>query len=496
MLPFSETGATGRHHEPVHRPMELHQRVVRAGSGLLLAAAAAGTGWAAAHDGAEKLTDRIDFGVGADASPSDDFAKLYDLAMDGFAVLGGAALVKVGGRQVRIALDPKQQALEKMAYHGRRGGSLKKAAAASALPVIAASMFGYSADIGDAVGGSQVDAVNALTHDFSPDTTILSNSGKPELATTPILANSVVAQLATQKATGTYGVDIIPMRYSWDSAIREKDAKNASSDAAPKILSAVMSFPTEVAGVKDADEKCQEIPVNAAVALGHVGDKFSMAGSTFTIKGTLNNSGPNVIPVAMTNDSYARCFASNPDQPYNLVALRGDKTEVNRFLSDSGVLKSATASQRVRQSTLGDFIHETDRTSKNNSNGIILIFAGAVGLAAAGMLAYKTKADFANNRAVNSMLSAGGMSNKDITRISTIRTGREALLSSLYAMPVVAGIDYVTALGTPGAANVAPNVATFLAVLGFSKVVGRIATTTIAPSEMHKLTPSQRGTQS
>lgn len=486
--------ASGRH-TALNQPntLSLQERAARLTAGSALAVTAGLGVWSVANDTVDALKNRISFGIDSDAAPSDDFANLYDAAISGAAIIGATALVKTGGRQIRIGLSPRQQALAKIAYEGRSGGRVKKAAAASALPVIAASLIGYAGDIGNAVGGAQADAVGALVKGFPGDTIILSNSGAPELATTPILPTSVVEKLATQKKNGKYSVDVIPIRYSWDSAIREKDKKNASAAEAPKILSAVMSFPPEITGLRNADTQCKNIPVNAAAALGNIGDKFSMAGSTFTIAGSLTNSGPNVIPIAMNNDSYARCFGGNPDQPYNLVALRGDTTEVNRFLADSKVLNANSTTQHVKKSTLDDFIHETDRTSKNNANGIILIFAGAVSLAMAGMLAYKTKADFANNRTVNSMLSAGGMSNRDITRISTLRASREATLASLYAMPIVTGVDYLTAIGTPGAVNVAPNVGTFLTVLGVTKVIGRIATSAIAPIEMRKLTPTQRG---
>ncbi len=480
---------------PAH-PMSMRERVVRGAAGSMLTLTAALGMYQATKHSAEILSDRLKFNIDDEATPSDDFAELYKGAMDGVAILGGVALANMGIRRIRIAISPSEGALNNLAVQGKSGGKLKTVTA-SGLTVLATGMFGFSGDIGNGVGGAQANALSALTEGFPPDTTILSNSGKPELATTPILSNQTIEKLAELHATGRYDVNMIPIRYSWDSAIREKDSKNATPGKEPKILSVAMSFPAEVAGIPDADKTCNEVPVRAASALGQAGDKFSMAGSNFIIKDTLNNSGPNTVPIIMTNDSYARCFASNPEQPYNLLALNGNKSEeIDRFLKDSDILSSTTnINSRVRKSTLADFIHETDRTSKNNSNGIILIFAGAVAMAAAGMLANKAKADFANNRSTNSMLSANGMSNKDIARISYIRSSREAALAALYATPFVVAMDYVTATGTPGAVNIAPNILTFLTMYGFAAGVGRLALGAVAPSEIRKLNPAQRGMQ-
>lgn len=473
-------------------PQPIGRRLARGFAGAALAGGAAfASCYAITHDGSP-FDPRIDFGVSSEAQPSDDLARLFDGIVDGSAVLGGLVLAGVGARNVRAALSPQRDAIRQIAYQGRPGGRARKTVAVSALPVFSAMTFGFSANIGDAVGGSQLDALRPLVRDIPESSVLLSNSGKPELATTPILSNELVHRLFQAKELGDYtGIDLIPLRYSWESAVRGKDL-SADSSTKAKILTVVMSLPPELTGLPETGSDCELVPVNAAPALGDIGDTIHMAGKTFKIAGHLDGSGPNVVPIAMNNDAYAQCFAANAEQPYNLVAVRGDDETVNKFLEDAGV---QDAKSEIKTSTLKDFMEETDRTSKNNSNGLILIFAAAASIAAAGALVHKTRADFANNRAVNSMLSAGGLSNKAINKIAQQRSDREAILASLYAMPLIAGMDWSTALSTPGATNVAPNVLTYFTVLGVSTAIGRAATATIAPSEIHKLNPARRGTQ-
>ncbi len=485
-------------HANTHLPAEpgIVERSIRGVVGLGLAAAPAFIGYQALthHDTPDALRYRLNIEVGADAKPSDDLARYFDYAMGGAAVFGGLVLVGAGIRQAHSALSPRHRAVANLAYKGKPGNGLRKALATSAIPVFSGTIFGFAADIGNAVGGSQVDALRPLVAALPEDTTMLSNSGKPELATTPILSNTVVENLFATKEQGGYeGVDIIPIRYSWESVTRDSD--NQGDGTAPKILSVVMSLPREITGLPDEDPQCKTIPVNAASALGKPGDKIHMAGATFTIAGELDGSGPNIVPIAMNDTAYARCFASNPEQPYNLVALRGKPEIVARFLKAAKVLNTDDTTKRVKKSTLRDFLSETDQTSKNNSNGLIFVFAIGAAAAAAGSLAYKVKADFANNRSTNSMLAAGGLSNKAINQIAKNRADREALLSSVYAMPLVAAMDLSTALSTPGAVNVAPNALTYLTVLGVLTAVGRAATAIVAPSEIHKLNPARRGTQ-
>lgn len=481
-------------HPKQNNSIHIAGRVGRFIGGSLLASTAAFGMYHVYENGVGELDDRINFAIGADAQPSDDLANAFDGAVDGATILGAGVLLGTGLRQGYLALKPRANAINEIAFKGRPGNAIKRAVTASTLATFGGMIFGFSANIGDAVGGSQVDALRPLVADFKADTPILTNSGKPELATTPILSNQVVAKLFEVKELGNFDVDIVPIRYSWESVIRQKDIKNDQKEA-PKILSVVMSLPSEITDLKDADETCEDIPINASPTLGKIGEKVEMAGTTFEIKGHLDGSGPNVVPIAMNNESYAKCFSANPDQPYNLIALRGDKTEIKKFMDETKLLQSDEASERVYESTLNDFIIETDRTSKNNSNGLILVFAAVSSIATAGALAYKAKSEFANNRDVNSMFAASGMTNKQIKQIALIRSDREALLSSIYAMPLVIGVDYMTAIGTPGAENVSPNALTFLAVLGVSTAIGRIATEISAPSEVHKLNPAARGNQ-
>ena len=443
------------------------------------------------------LKTRINFGIDDLAQPSDDSAQWFRNLMNGSALVGGGALMAMGANISRGAINPRHGAIRKIAFTDRPGGPKKRAAAVSAIPVISAMMFGFSANIGDAVGGAQASALKPLVNGIPEHTVLISNSGNPELATTPVVANSTVTALFQAKEGVRYkDINLVPMRYSWESAVREKDS-GSDKTISPKILSVVMSLPAEMTGLPQTDETCSQIPINAAPALGKIGDKIFMAGKKFVIAGHLDGSGPNTVPIAKNNETYAQCFVGNPDQPYNLVAIIAPKDKqnlVDQYIQDSGILNGNDGSV-PKTSKLIDFIRETDRTSQNNSSGIIVIFAAAASIAAAGAIAFKTRGDLANSRPVNSMLSASGISNRDLKKIALAKADREALLASIYAMPLVAGMDYATAISTPGATGVAPNILTFLTVLGASTAVGRIATAAVMPSEVHKLNPARRGNQ-
>ena len=436
------------------------------------------------------LNNKIDFKTGSDAEPSDDMANMFDDGMDALAIGGGVVLGGLGARQVRRAISTKEQARSELAIDGRPGGYIRKTVAVGAVATLGATIFGVSHDVGRAVGKAQISALEAIVNedDFPRDMTMLSKSGSPELATTPSVPSETMAKLFEAKERlDIEGVDIVPIYYSWESAIREKD-KDHGSDK--KILTVVMGLPSDVTGLPETKEnKCDATPINAAPVLGDIGDKLTLAGDTYVIKGHLDGSGPNTVPIAMNFEDYAKCFTGNQDQPFNLVALRGDKQKVKELIDEAGVVQK----DGMRESTIQQFFDETERTSKNNSNGLVLTFLAISAIASGAALGYKAKSDMANNRDINSMLLAQGVPRRSIKRIADIKSDREALWSSVASMPLITAADYSTVISTPGAVEVSPSATTFLVVLAATTGIGRLANAAVGPVEMHKLNPTKRG---
>lgn len=438
------------------------------------------------------LTQRVDFGVGDKAEPSDDMANMFDDGMNYLALGGGIVLAGWGVRGIRRSVSDKEAALTELAKKGLTGSKARKALAAGGIAVLSSTIFGVSHDVGKAVGGAQVAALGAIIDEdeFPRDTALLSKSGNPELATTPSVPNESVAKIFEAKERIDSKVDIVPIYYTWESAIREKDKSDGSDK---KILTVVMGLPSDVTDLPQTKEsdRCETTFINAAPVLGNIGDKVTLAGNEYVIHGHLDGSGPNTVPIAMNFEDYAKCFTGNEDQPFHMLALRGDEADVAKLIKESGVVED----NELKKSTIQDFFDETDRTSKNNSNGLVLTFLSISAIASAAALGYKAKSNLSNERGVNSMLLAQGLPRRDINRINKIRADREALWSTFASMPLVAVADYSTVVSTPGAVDVAPSPTTFLVVLAATTGIGRLANLVIAPSELHKLNPAKRGVQ-
>lgn len=474
-------------------------RVAQGAAGLsLLGVTAAGANAYFNNPDNDFFDKKVDFKVGAEASPSDDMAEMFDDGMDALAVGGGAVLAYGGLQNIKRAVRRKDRALYELAVEGLPGNKARKVVAAGAIATLGATIFGVSHDIGRAVGGAQTSALEAIANedDFPRDTKIISKGGTPELATTPNVPNEVLGKLFETKEKIDSDVDVIPMYYSWENVIREKDKNEEGSSK--KILSVVMGLPPEVTDLPEtkSDDKdlCKATPINAAPVLGNIGDKIIMAGGTYVIKGHLDGSGPNTVPIAMNTADYARCFTGNETQQFNLVALRGEDADVEKLIKESditGVDKVGT--ETVRESTMQDFFDETERTSKNNSNGLVLTFLAISAAASAAAIGYKAKDEMTRNRATNSMLLAQGVSRRNLMEIADIKSDRQAFWSTIASMPLVAAADYSTVASTPGAVEVAPSAATALVVLAATTAIGRVSNRVVAPNKLHELNPAQRG---
>lgn len=188
-----------------------------------------------------------------------------------------------------------------------------------------------------------------------------------------------------------------------------------------------------------------------------------------------NGAGFNLAPIIFNNEDFARCYKSNPDQPFSILLAEGEKDEIIKVLEDAGVDNAHDIANRVYVVPRGDFITNTEETVKNNVNGLMLE-AMILGLGfAAGALSGRSKTELANNRRVNNLLLANGFDKRMLAKMYRERAGIEATASSLVAAPLIILVDNASNMFLPGA-SMGPNATTFLSVIGATYIANRIGT--------------------
>lgn len=474
------------------------------GGSMLLAGTITGIGLEL-HSDDSVFDHRIDYSIGADATPSDAAARAFDTVRDIGVPLGWGAIGIAGANMLYAGFNKKEAARQKFAYNTQGSSPTKKFIQfASASQILGITLLGCSVDIANGVGGAQKEALDALLEDVPANTKLVTNTQYPELATTPTIIPEAYQSIVETKEANPKkyeNVDVVPITWTWPSVIREKDAgsEGGEEDRSKKILAVVMALPPEQTGLPESDEDCTTIAVNASKSLGNPGDKIYASGHTLVIKDPLDSSGASTNPIAMNTDDFSRCFSGlNPKLGIvlpSMIALRGTENDLNKFIHDSklGQLDSPTSPTKI--STVGDFIRESDTTSKNNSNGLIIFYAGSVSMMVGALLAAKAKSELVKARGVNSRIVAAGGSNRDLSRIAYLRGLREAITSTAYSVPVVAALDYSIAAQTPGATGIAPSAGTYLTALGVAAGISLAATRVVVPGEIHKLNPVARGSQ-
>lgn len=403
--------------------------------------------------------------------PSDLLADVFDVTQLATQYIAIGALGAQGVRQIRLAVNKKERALSELGSEVVGKNRRRKVMAVGGLAVGAAVMSGAYFDMAADVNGAQPKVVNSVMDEFtgtdSGEQYVLSNSETPELlsaAQIPVDKQEDILEAAAQE-----GVMIAPMRYEWRTAV------GPQTDRRTQVLAT--SLPHEITGLPLANEDCEDVTVVAAKELGaKEGQDINMEGLEVKVGRVLENgAGFNLAPIIFNNEDFARCYKSNPDQPFSILLAEGEKNEIIKVLEDAGVDNAHDIANRVYVVPRGDFITNTEETVKNNVNGLMLE-AMILGLGfAAGALSGRSKTELANNRRVNNLLLANGFDKRMLAKMYRERAGIEATASSLVAAPLIILVDNASNMFLPGA-SMGPNATTFLSVIGATYIANRIGT--------------------
>lgn len=384
-----------------------------------------------------------------EARPSNDLSDLFNLVVDGGAVIGGAAVAARGVRQIRMGLSPQYRALQEIAAARPRTGSrLQRYTAMGALSLGTATMTGSFIDIAEGVSDSQPHVASAATRIMDGvggegETFLVTNSPHPELSTNGTVPQERAKAIVEQASVTS--IPAIPMRWEWHTGQPSDEPTEAK-----RTLIAV-SLPEELTELPPASESCDDISVTAAKQLGvEVGDNISMDGLTLKVHSVLTDeAGVNMLPVIFNNKDFAQCVSKNPDQPFSAVMTKGEQQEIEKLLEDAGI-STDNLSEKLFVVPETAFTANTKQTGENSVNGLVLQ-AMATGLILGGVaLGNKSKAELQASRQANTMLRANGMSNREIRSINTSRAATEAFRSSVGALPAVVLVDTLSSTGLPG----------------------------------------------
>lgn len=463
------------------------QRTRQAALGLGCMAAAAAGVWAVT-EGVVNADNSV--AITTDhARPSDTLANAFDLLTEVGEGLGVLVAVKRGARHIDFAVRPTQKAIYDMAHtkRGVKGRLPRSIASVGLLAAGAGIMTGNYLNVADSISASQANVAQGVFDHVmdaaAPDTPgsvfYASSSSTPELLFPTHVSKDSVAKII--KSATADDVTAVPGREEWHSAFRsgEKDAK---------LELITFSLPHEVTGLPEADDSCTDVSAAASKELGvPIGGKINVEGLPVTIDRMLpeGTAGANMVPVVFNNEDFARCLASNPEQPFNFVLLKGTKARVEAALKDAG-LSGEDAASRIFAVPEQEYISNSLQTGKNNVNSLVLE-AMSVGLLFAGAaLGGKARSEMVAARAKNGILKFNGFSNKMIARIYQEKAEAAAVQSSAIAMVGVLAVDGFTNSSIPGAA-LGPSLGTYAAVLGLTWGVNRLATSVSLRRELPKL---------
>lgn len=402
------------------------------------------------------------------AQPSDSLSTAFDILGLLGAGTGAVVIAKRGVHKARTSVNPADTALYSMAHGSQKKSRARVFAAATLLTSGAGIMTGNYLDVAASVGSAQADVGEFMTQAVgAEDGVMFTNTDRPELANTATVKPEIAS--AISKAAFKENRVIIPARYEWHPAVRP-------SNPEAKLQVLAIGLPGEVTGLKPANSSCTNVEVAAAKEVGiPKGANFTVDGLEVKVAEVLENSaGTNLLPVVFSNEDFARCINTNPNQPFNALLSDMSFEEAKAFLKNNRIGNN-TAANRIFAVPTDRFIAESLQTGKNSVNGLVLQ-AMALGLLFGGVaLSSRVSNELVNNRENNRMLKVNGFSERMIAKLYTEKAEADAIQSSLLAVPGIILIDTFTNSGLPGAA-LGPSAKTYLAVVGFTWGVKRIGT--------------------
>lgn len=408
------------------------------------------------------------------AEPSNGLAQAFDVAVECGVITGTAVLAKRGIKHISLSFNEKERAVYDMAHakNRKRAGIGRTLGAASLIVVGAGAMAGNFIDTAHEVSTSQSNVADYFAEITGGDTAeshsyVISNSPTPELANNGHIsitkANGFLAQASSNNITA------VPTSWEWHSGHRENEEDK-------KIQFLAGSLPSYITGLPPASEDCEQISVDAASELGVApGQSFEMDGLTLKVRDVLQGkSGLNLLPVLFNNEDFSRCLKNNPQEPFSVLLAKGQKQDIERVLEEQG-LSSSSLTDRAYVVPVEEFVKNTKETGENSVNPLVLQAMAVAFVLTGAALGNRSGNRLVENRRVNTVMEANGMSKRLISKRYAEMAESEALLSSAVALPVVALVDMYTNSGIPGA-NLAPTTKTALCVLGFSWGINRLGT--------------------